>query len=46
MAALRRVGVSVADGGESERYTGARVSWNLFSVLGIAPAEGRAFPRG
>ena len=43
MAALRRASVYVADGGEPERYAGARVSWNLFPVLGVAPAEGRGF---
>jgi putative ABC transport system permease protein len=43
MAAQRSVDLRVSDGGAPDGYTGALVSWNLFSVLGIRPARGRGF---
>jgi putative ABC transport system permease protein len=43
MAAQRSVKLRVSDGGAPDAYTGALVSWNLFSVLGIRPARGRGF---
>ena len=46
LAALRRAGVRVADGGLHERYTGAYVSGNLFAVLGVQAAIGRGFRDG
>jgi predicted permease len=33
----------LSDGGESERYRAGTVSWDLFPMLGIAPAAGRMF---
>jgi putative ABC transport system permease protein len=35
--------LAVADRGDPERYEGAAVSWELFSMLGVAPALGRDF---
>jgi putative ABC transport system permease protein len=36
----------VSDGGEEpERYLGAAISWDLFSMLGTAPVLGRGFTR-
>ncbi len=36
--------LTVADGvGEPERHLGAAVSWDLFPLLGVAPALGRGF---
>jgi putative ABC transport system permease protein len=43
MAAQRSINVRVSDGGEPVRYSGALVSSNFFSVLGIQPAMGRGF---
>jgi putative ABC transport system permease protein len=36
-------GFTLTGGGEPERVNGAWVSWNLFAVLGVAPALGRSF---
>lgn len=33
----------LSDGGESERYRGGAISWDLFPMLGIAPIAGRPF---
>lgn len=47
MAGLVEGSLTVIDGaGEPERYSGARVSWDLFRVLGIAPILGRDFLDG
>ena len=35
--------LTVADRGDPERYSGAAISWELFSMLGVAPALGRDF---
>ena len=36
--------LTVVDGaGEPERYTGARISWDLFTLLGVHPIIGRDF---
>jgi predicted permease len=40
-AAIRTV--TVWDDRETERYTGALVTWNLFSMTGVRPALGRGF---
>jgi putative ABC transport system permease protein len=37
------VGLNLSQGGEADRLTGAQVSANLFSVLGISAARGRGF---
>ncbi len=37
------VGLNLSNGAEAERLTGALVSANFFSVLGISAARGRAF---
>ena len=42
-AALRSV--TVSDDGDTERYRGALVTWNLFSIVGTQPALGRGFAR-
>jgi putative ABC transport system permease protein len=38
-------GVTLSDGQNAERYRGALVTWNLFSMLGTQPALGRGFVR-
>lgn len=43
LAAERRIGLRVSDGGPPERQAGSLASWNLFTVLGVRPALGRAF---
>src|SRR5262245_5249451 len=43
MAAFRTQGFTLTGGGEPERVFGARVSADLFPLLGVAPALGRAF---
>ena len=42
MAAYRNAGYELSGIAQPERLTGARVSPNLFGVLGVAPALGRA----
>lgn len=37
--------IFAGDGSEAQRVIGARVSWNFFRTLGIAPAIGRDFNR-
>jgi putative ABC transport system permease protein len=34
---------TIADRSEPERYSGAAISWELFSTLGVRPARGRDF---
>ncbi|HEX8694648.1 MAG TPA: ABC transporter permease [Longimicrobium sp.] len=46
VAAVTDWGVNLTGRGEPERVRGYRVSPNLFSVLGVAPARGRAFAPG
>jgi putative ABC transport system permease protein len=43
MAAFRFQGFTLTGGNEPERMFGARVSADLFSMLGVAPALGRTF---
>jgi putative ABC transport system permease protein len=44
IAGLVEGSLTVADdGGEPERYAGARVSWDMFRLLGIRPVAGRDF---
>jgi putative ABC transport system permease protein len=43
MAAVREVTFNLSETGEPERVHGARVSADLFSLLGVQPAQGRAF---
>jgi predicted permease len=43
MALYRGVGLNLSNGGEADRLTGAHVSANLFSTLGIQAARGRGF---
>jgi len=43
MAAFRPQGFTLTSGGEPERVLGLRVSADLFPLLGVAPALGRAF---
>ena len=37
------VGFNLSEGGEAERVTGAYLSANVFSLLGVSPALGRGF---
>lgn len=43
VAASQNRSLTISDGGDPERYSGAAVSWNLFPLLGIAPVHGRLF---
>ena len=43
VAAVQFRSLTISDGDEPERFLGAAVSWNLFSLLGIVPAHGRSF---
>lgn len=43
LAAERRVGLRVSEGGPPERHAASLASWNFFRVLGVRPALGRAF---
>ena len=43
VAAFTRETFSLTGRGEPEQVLAARVSWNFFDVLGIAPQEGRSF---
>jgi putative ABC transport system permease protein len=43
MAAFRAQGFTLTNGSEPERIFGVRVSADLFPLLGVAPAIGRAF---
>ncbi|HEY3569845.1 MAG TPA: ABC transporter permease [Thermoanaerobaculia bacterium] len=42
-AAFTQRSITFSGDGEAERVEGASISWNLFPLLGIAPAHGRAF---
>jgi putative ABC transport system permease protein len=46
MAAFRRWGYELDGGAEPERVTGARVTANLFSLLGVRTIRGRTFVQG
>ena len=46
MAAFRRWGYELDGGAEPERVTGARVTANLFSLLGVRTIRGRTFVEG
>ena len=44
LAAFTQRSLTIADGStDPERYNGATISWNLFSLLGTPPALGRDF---
>lgn len=43
MAGLTGRSLALSDGTESVRYEGAAVSWDLFPMLGVPPAQGRHF---
>jgi putative ABC transport system permease protein len=43
IAALQYRNFTVSDGGDADRYSGAAVSHELFSLLGISPQLGRDF---
>lgn len=43
IAGLQGRSLAISDGGEPERYVGAAISWDLFSMLGVRPALGRGF---
>jgi putative ABC transport system permease protein len=43
IAGVGQRSMALADQGDPERYDGAVVSWDLFSLLGVAPALGRDF---
>ncbi len=43
IATLDGRSMTIADGGEPERYIGALVTWNLFPLLGVAPVLGQGF---
>jgi putative ABC transport system permease protein len=43
IAATSGRSITLSDGAEPERYSGATVTWDLFSMLGVPPALGRHF---
>ena len=43
VAAFTRESFNLSGRGEPEQVLAARVSWNFFDVLGVAPEQGRAF---
>ena len=43
LAATTGRSLTLHDVGEPDRYRGALISWNLFSMLGVAPIAGRPF---
>jgi putative ABC transport system permease protein len=44
IAGVGYASLTISDGaGEPERYFGARISWDLFPMLGVAPILGRGF---
>lgn len=43
LAAITRSSVTLTDDGGPQRLGAVRVSWNLFSLLGVTPAIGRGF---
>jgi putative ABC transport system permease protein len=43
IAGIAQRSFALADRGQAERYDGAAISWELFSLLGVAPALGRDF---
>jgi putative ABC transport system permease protein len=46
IAGISQRSFALSDRGDAERYDGAAVSWELFSLLGVAPALGRDFVTG
>lgn len=43
IAGVQTRSLTIADRGEPERYSGAAISWELFSTLGVRPSLGRDF---
>jgi len=43
MAALGGQTIAVSDQGDPERFEGAAITWDMFSVLGVPPVLGRHF---
>jgi len=43
IVALAGRGLTLSDGAEPERFTGAAVTWDLFATLGVQPILGRQF---
>ena len=43
IAGIQVRSLTVADRGDPERYSGAAISWELFSMLGVRPVLGRDF---
>ncbi|HUE89696.1 MAG TPA: ABC transporter permease [Vicinamibacterales bacterium] len=43
IAGVQQRSLTIADRGEPERYSGAAISWEVFSTLGVRPALGRDF---
>jgi putative ABC transport system permease protein len=43
MAPIQAVSLNLTGGGEPERLSGVRTTWNLFATIGLAPLVGRTF---
>jgi putative ABC transport system permease protein len=43
LAGIQMRSLTIVNRGDSERYSGAAISWELFSTLGVRPAVGRDF---
>ena len=43
VAGISQRSFALSDRGDAERFDGAAISWELFSLLGVAPALGRDF---
>jgi putative ABC transport system permease protein len=43
IAGISQRNFALSDRGDAERYDGAAISWDLFSLLGVKPALGRDF---